>query len=150
MYPSALERLRKGDFLHRPKKTLDFWLSRYVETKIQYERNYTLVGIKKWGIEEIQRDRPLRKHTGCALNRDYWGFKVQMRRKKWLKRRLIKLTQDAGARKKLAKLEKKLAWIFSRIEALGGTSRDLEGYMEAKWAEEEVKEEEKDPYPDWY
>lgn len=67
----------------------------------------------------------LRKMYGHALNKEYWGFKIHHRRKKWLKNRLVLLTMAAKHRKEMIRLAKtKLSFFEKRILTLGGQVSD--------------------------
>ena len=105
-------------------RDLKFWTDRFVK-----------VAREVWGLSCRVREfeysarldprRKLKKMYGHALNRDYSGFKIHRRRKRWLFERVVILTKAGTARREMKRLETtKLAFYAKKITELGGVVPD--------------------------
>lgn len=104
-------------------RDLQFWYDRYKAVCAEIRTNgarahmlETMVGGLQW-----MSKYKLKKMWGHALNRDYTGYKIQHRRKKWLFRRAVLTTRIAKLKATNKRLEvTKLRFYEERIRALGG------------------------------
>lgn len=102
-------------------RDLKFWQDKYAEVARKHWDLMITVRSFESSYNSWIRPFKLKKQYGHALNRDYTGFKVERRRKKWLKRRLINLTKAGAARREAKRLqETKLDFYKKKIEELGG------------------------------
>lgn len=101
-------------------KHIKFWQDKFQEVYRDFmgHRSYYLTYKSR---ARYDRGIKLRKMWGHSLNRDYDGYKIYHRRKKWLKNRLMLITLAAQHRREMIRLARtKLSFFETRIKTLGG------------------------------
>ncbi len=103
---------------------LEFWQEKLKKTNNLIWKLELEVRHSESVVDSYKNDR-LKKLGGHALNRDYDGYKIHHRRKKWLNNRISWLTKYHGNLREVNRLKTtKVCFYAAKIRELGGIPKD--------------------------